>query len=453
VVVEDIEKTSIFYKNYYNKSYIIFLNNKLDMNFKKIKAFTLVELIVVITILAILWTIAFISLQWYSKIARDSVRISDLSNIEKQLEIRVTIGWKLPIPENKVDITASWTIISYQGYAWENTLNNIWVHNWWKDPLNDEYYTYVTNVNLNKYEILWFLENQLETWINNNIELLSKWYAIDYTTRIPIVRWNNIWVLLSSIDMVPIQKTSTSVDVINTTTEYKVYLNNSDDWIITGTWNVLEAWLYHRINEIWSCNTILKNWKSIWNGIYKIDPENDWIWFNAYCDMVTDWGGWTLLVSQVEPNYFSEEESEYYVSDGVWLVNKYSIMWKRTLFEQNGKYTFLYRDDSNNEDRWQIIHKNWDIWASDWNSTWECVFWNNYWVWSKDHYWSKEYCIYTYWLSTWKYVLYDWDNINTWYWWIVNLSSYATYGFVTFNWKDENNWQNVWSTKYSFWVR
>lgn len=38
--------------------------------YKNIKAFTLVELIVVITILAILWTIAFISLQWYTRDAR-----------------------------------------------------------------------------------------------------------------------------------------------------------------------------------------------------------------------------------------------------------------------------------------------------------------------------------------------------------------------------------------------
>lgn len=37
---------------------------------KNIKAFTLVELIVVITILSILWTIAFISLQWYSSNSR-----------------------------------------------------------------------------------------------------------------------------------------------------------------------------------------------------------------------------------------------------------------------------------------------------------------------------------------------------------------------------------------------
>lgn len=44
-------------------------------------AFTLVELVIVITILGILWVIAFLSLQWYSESSRDSVRLSDLSNI------------------------------------------------------------------------------------------------------------------------------------------------------------------------------------------------------------------------------------------------------------------------------------------------------------------------------------------------------------------------------------
>ena len=45
--------------------------------------FTLVELIVVITILAILWTIAFISLQGYSRSARDVRRTTDIQNIKK----------------------------------------------------------------------------------------------------------------------------------------------------------------------------------------------------------------------------------------------------------------------------------------------------------------------------------------------------------------------------------
>jgi len=57
------------------------------------QAFTLVELIVVITILAILWTIAFISLAWYSQDARDSTRISDLSTMKTSLELFHLNAW------------------------------------------------------------------------------------------------------------------------------------------------------------------------------------------------------------------------------------------------------------------------------------------------------------------------------------------------------------------------
>jgi prepilin-type N-terminal cleavage/methylation domain-containing protein len=46
-------------------------------------AFTLVELIVVIVILAILATIAFLSFSSQSAGARDSTRLSDMSNIAK----------------------------------------------------------------------------------------------------------------------------------------------------------------------------------------------------------------------------------------------------------------------------------------------------------------------------------------------------------------------------------
>ncbi|MDD3144673.1 MAG: BspA family leucine-rich repeat surface protein [Candidatus Gracilibacteria bacterium] len=58
----------------------------------KIKAFTLVELIVVITILAILGTIAFINLQGYSAGARDSKRLSDVNNLYKKISIERSKG-------------------------------------------------------------------------------------------------------------------------------------------------------------------------------------------------------------------------------------------------------------------------------------------------------------------------------------------------------------------------
>lgn len=56
------------------------------------KGFTLVELIVVITILAILGTIAFISLQGYSQDARDSKVVSDIRSLSSVVETSLTEG-------------------------------------------------------------------------------------------------------------------------------------------------------------------------------------------------------------------------------------------------------------------------------------------------------------------------------------------------------------------------
>lgn len=54
------------------------------------KAFTLVELIVVITILAILGTIAFISLQGYSQDAKNAKVATDLKTLASAIEITTT---------------------------------------------------------------------------------------------------------------------------------------------------------------------------------------------------------------------------------------------------------------------------------------------------------------------------------------------------------------------------
>jgi prepilin-type N-terminal cleavage/methylation domain-containing protein len=56
------------------------------------KGFTLVELIVVITILAILGTIAFISLQGESQNAKNSKVISDLRTMVTAIEVGSTKG-------------------------------------------------------------------------------------------------------------------------------------------------------------------------------------------------------------------------------------------------------------------------------------------------------------------------------------------------------------------------
>ena len=165
------------------------------------KAFTLVELIVVIVILAILATIAFLSFSNQSSSARDSTRLTDLSNIAKWLWVNQVIWWKYPIPDKKVWIyPTSATLIWFQWEAWSSTLNMIkfsaW---WWKDPLDKVFYTYSTNITQNKYQLLTFLENSNYVTYDFN-PFKESFYSIDasdYSNRYPFEKWDKLWMILS----------------------------------------------------------------------------------------------------------------------------------------------------------------------------------------------------------------------------------------------------------------
>ncbi len=120
------------------------------------KAFTLVELIVVIIIIAILWTIAFISLQWYSKSARDVRRTTDIQNIKKSLELFILRTGKYPLPDNSGTVSYSWDLLRTQWTIWDTVSTNLSRNLNEKplDPLTKIEYTYsVTNIQ-KEYEIM-----------------------------------------------------------------------------------------------------------------------------------------------------------------------------------------------------------------------------------------------------------------------------------------------------------
>ena len=130
------------------------------MNKQQTKAFTLVELIVVITILAILGTIAFISLQWYSRDSRDSVRIADVSAMKTSLELFHLDAGKYPLPDDADEVTFSGWVLWYQGTFWEQVRKNV-SRNMAEvptDPLIDKEYIYSVLNNRNELEILTLLE-------------------------------------------------------------------------------------------------------------------------------------------------------------------------------------------------------------------------------------------------------------------------------------------------------
>lgn len=188
------------------------------MELKK-KGFTLVELIVVITILAILWTIAFISLEWYSKDARDSTRLSDMSKIKTSIDLFYLWSWKYPESTNAYTITYSGSKVWEQWTFWETTYTTVSrLDKIPLDPLTDLEYVYSTTNNRQEYQIAWIYEGS-DYWYNPYIWL--DWtYAASKEVILRII-WNYNGKIV---------KTSTW------TTDYILAVPS----LITSTWATLE---------------------------------------------------------------------------------------------------------------------------------------------------------------------------------------------------------------------
>lgn len=221
----------------------MFLANLMIKYMKKSKlniiGFTIIELLVVITILAILGTVWFISYISYISSSRDASRLSQIQIINQAFQWY--IKGKLPLPDNKVIIYANWTIIWYQWYAWENILSEIWVKEWWKDPLDKSYFTYFLDSDQKYIQFLPFLENEIWWEISYN-PLINQAKAADYTDRFPRPYGAKLWVMVESWSNSPIQDNSNlatnGLDIVTTTNNYIAYLGV--DKILYGSWLVLQ---------------------------------------------------------------------------------------------------------------------------------------------------------------------------------------------------------------------
>ncbi len=253
--------------------------------------FTFIELIVVITIIAILWTIWFLSYNWYVSESRDASRVSQISSMYKALESYRT-KWFLPLPDRKVIIYASWTIIWYQWYIWEDALNSIWYQDLWKDPKDNEFFTYYLTKDLRKAQLMAYLEDELEISYN----LVNQVNAANYIARIPKVYWAKLGILTESSTKAPIQEVPSIVltwwlDIVKTLSGFTAYI--TDTYKVSWTWSVLaflKDWAWK------SCKDILSkdSWRKGQDWAYYINPT----WNESllvYCDMTTAEWWWTLV--------------------------------------------------------------------------------------------------------------------------------------------------------------
>ena len=278
------------------------------------KAFTLVELIVVITILAVLATIWFISFQWYSVNSRDSVRLSDMANIEKWLSIKVAKAEKLPIPDDKIDITASGIILNYQWYAGQQTLWKIEVHGWWVDPLDQSYYTYSTNLARNQYQILGFFENE------ENLSFIHNTYA-DLSERFPRMKWDELWIILDINTQNPSQNISIDIDVVNTMNEYNLYIANEIE-VVTWTWSEVFSKLYNNRIDLFQ-NKNFSQYDTSLIGYWDMETLYSSWWINHIKDLAWNNNHWKCYNYNTHVDCWSNQ----------WAQLSNAVEWKGLFFD------------------------------------------------------------------------------------------------------------------------
>jgi len=218
---------------------------------KHVRAFTLVELIVVITIVGILSTVGFVSYSWYLKWARDSNRISQVVKLSDSLQVYSTTK-SLPIPDDSVKIYWSWVLIWYQWYAGSDVLETIDYTNWGKDPKDDSYFTYYVSKDRKNIQLLTFME-EADSWTLAYKDIFSTNVVFsDFSSRFPAVYWENLWVIIREEWNIPLQDISfpdSSVELNDTSENYKLYFRNND--ILSAQWYTLYALTASRAWKEW----------------------------------------------------------------------------------------------------------------------------------------------------------------------------------------------------------
>ncbi len=126
----------------------------------KFYGFTLVELIVVITILAILGTIGFLSVGGYSSRARDSARVGDTAQVTKSLDLAIVTSGSYPVPDNSFAVTYSGGVVWNQGTIGSNvmqyfkgTISGGGINKKPVDPLSNTEYVYSSLAEGKAYQI------------------------------------------------------------------------------------------------------------------------------------------------------------------------------------------------------------------------------------------------------------------------------------------------------------
>ena len=370
------------------------------MNQQRKQWFTLVELIVVITILAILWTIAFISLQGYSKDARDSTRLSDLSAIKTSLELFHLDAGKYPYPTNYFTITYTGSNIWHQWTFWDDTFKNVTkLDKVPKDPLTEKEYTFSLTALRQQYQLAGIME-----W--ENLAMIENSYAWDtQATAIVVGNYNGFMSkVLSGSECKILSLPSIVSNQPNTTTDLETILTNtglvyngynnlptnyrSSNYNADGGFdfssqklvvysdnescnNLYDTW-YVWVSTRWSLvsslqqaysGTILETSNNI-NIFNDIDLNDAWNINTISMPLINNWLGGNLdtgsNISWATTNSWKADwdaHSDSNVLNGIWVdsQNNVYVVWNTA----NGWTTDFYLR--------KLDENGWEVWTEEWD--------------------------------------------------------------------------------------
>lgn len=238
--------------------------------------FTLAELVVVITILIILSLISYISYQKIITDARNTARITDMSNIKMSLKNHKLKNWWYPNPWDSFDITNSWVIIKQ--WLLNEEVYTMELDKKPTDPLfKTQSYIYSITNNKQFFQVAMSLEDESS---ENDAELRA-YVDWDYQTLndvfIPsIVFATNVsWNILSLSGSFIVDKWTLNLPYWE---DWNFIKNASSlSWIITESEVVIPKYYWFS-----SCMQIYENWQSMWSWTYKW-VDNNWNIINISC--------------------------------------------------------------------------------------------------------------------------------------------------------------------------
>lgn len=247
--------------------------------------FTLIEIMVVVTIILILSTIWAVSYTKLIKTSKDSSNLSFLNELSNWLNAYKISNNSLPLPDNYNKVFAwTWNIDSYQWFFWKKAMEKSSI-----------------SANIEDFPIY---------RVSSNLKAFDLFYKTKQRKKDNLLSWDNIWIIFQGSNNI-----NWDVDLLSKdTSNLRVYFHN---------WDILN-WQNDNLNSKYSLAKAVFN--SNCYSLYRL------FWYNE------DWfykvnSAWNFIEKFCPMSYFSKNQVFSYFSFDNWEF--YDEVWNYFLTTQN----------------------------------------------------------------------------------------------------------------------